>query len=296
MAIPENQLATWSAQGSVAQSAATYETIKNALNDPTTPYYSRLFTIFLQGSYGNHTNVLRDSDVDIIIRLDDVFDYDISSLVEPQKEAFKQAYSSASYTFDQFKAEVLASLATKYGSAVINGSKAITIRGNGTRRDADVLVCLTHRRYSTFISTNEANFHDGICFHRADGTKIINFPKQHSANCTTKHQMCQTRFKPMVRVIKNIRNRMVDAGVLQEGVAPSYFLEGLLWNMPNNKFEPTYTATFINCMDWAASANVQQLTCANNLHWLVRDGSAVCWNRRDYDIFLSSIKQWWDAF
>jgi hypothetical protein len=63
MAIPESQLETWSHQGSVTQSAQTYAMIQNALNDAASPYYAKHYSIFLQGSYGNDTNVFRDSDV-----------------------------------------------------------------------------------------------------------------------------------------------------------------------------------------------------------------------------------------
>ena len=57
MAIPDSQLKTWSAQGSITQSAATYEKMRMVLGDSSSPYFSKDFSIFLQGSYGNDTNV-----------------------------------------------------------------------------------------------------------------------------------------------------------------------------------------------------------------------------------------------
>jgi hypothetical protein len=64
MAIPESQLTTWSSQGSITQSANTYATIKLALESGDTTYAGKSYEIFLQGSYGNDTNVYADSDVD----------------------------------------------------------------------------------------------------------------------------------------------------------------------------------------------------------------------------------------
>jgi hypothetical protein len=55
MAIPEAQLDTWSHQGSVTQSATTYNSIKNILEAKDSPYSGKNFTVFLQGSYGNDT-------------------------------------------------------------------------------------------------------------------------------------------------------------------------------------------------------------------------------------------------
>ena len=75
MAIPEAQLDTWSHQGSVTQSSGTYQTMRNALIAPTAPYAGRAYDVFLQGSYGNDTNIYAESDVDTVIRLDAIFGY-----------------------------------------------------------------------------------------------------------------------------------------------------------------------------------------------------------------------------
>ena len=81
MAIPESQLETWSHQGSVTQSSNTYNTIKSVLEASTTPYADKNFEVFLQGSYGNDTNIYAESDVDIVIRLDDCF-HTVARVVE----------------------------------------------------------------------------------------------------------------------------------------------------------------------------------------------------------------------
>jgi len=80
MAIPEDQLDTWAKQGSVTQSAQTYNTIKSVLDDASAPYHSRSYSIFLQGSYGNDTNVYRESDVDIVVRLNQTYYADTGRL------------------------------------------------------------------------------------------------------------------------------------------------------------------------------------------------------------------------
>ena len=46
-------------------------------NDSTSPYYPKDFKIFLQGSYKNDTNVYGDSDVDVVIRLDEIYYTDL---------------------------------------------------------------------------------------------------------------------------------------------------------------------------------------------------------------------------
>ena len=79
-----------------------------------------------------------------------------------------------------------------------------------------------------------------MCFYAADGTKIVNFPKEHQQDCTTKHQATGSYFKPTIRIFKNMRNKMVDQGIIKKGLAPSYFIEGMLWNIPNEKYGTSY--------------------------------------------------------
>lgn len=293
MAIPESQLETWSHQGSVTQSAATYETIRRMLNDSGSPYYPKDFTIFLQGSYGNDTNVFRDSDVDVVVRLNQTYYADTGSLAEAAKATYARAFTRAPYQLSDFKADVLAWLAQHYGSDVKEGKKAICIRGNNNRRDADVLVCAVHRRYRESSNGVDQNYDEGIIFWTIDGTEIVNFPDQHSKNCTTKHQYTLQPFKRVVRVYKNMRNRMIDDGYIANGVAPSYFIEGMLWNVPNSKFAVGYGDSFVNTFNWILQADRTQLSCANDLHWLVRDNAPVCWPSANFQTYLTAAEKYW---
>ena len=110
MAIPEFQLETWSHQGSIMQSSTTYQTIRKALSESNAAYADKSFNVFLQGSYGNDTNIYSESDVDTVIRLDSIFGYDISDLPPEQQAAFQQFFGgSASYTFNEFKQGVVTS-------------------------------------------------------------------------------------------------------------------------------------------------------------------------------------------
>jgi hypothetical protein len=293
MAISEKQLETWAKQGSVTQSASTYASIKGVLEDSTSPYYLKSFESFLQGSYGNDTNVYAESDVDIVMLLTSTFYTDISQMTSAEQAAYNAQRSSASYSHAEFKAAVASWLTKKYGNTVQAGNKAIRIPANGARRDADVLVASEFRRYTSFTSTSANKYHGGICFWLPDGTRVENFPKQHSANCTTKHQNTSSMFKPMVRIWKNLRNRMVADGKITKGLAPSYFVEGMLWNVPPSSFVNSYADTFINCLNWVQASDKAKLTTASGLHWLVRDGSPTCWPTKDVTSFLSAVKSTW---
>jgi hypothetical protein len=290
MAIPETQLETWSHLGSVQQSSATYGTIKSVLDSTSAPYYLKSYESFLQGSYGNDTNVYADSDVDIVIRLDSTYYHDASGISASQLAAVNAAFVPASYNFPDFQREVIGWLSARsnFGAAVTPGPKAIHIAAHGSRRSADVLVCSQFRRH-----TSNVLYHEGICFFLPNGTRVENFPKQHSKNCVTKHQATSNWFKPAVRVFKNMRNRMIDDGLISTGIAPSYFVEGILYNIPNDKFGITFEDTVVNCFNWIVNADHSQLICANGLQWLVRDGSPTSWPTGNYNLFLNKIREFW---
>jgi hypothetical protein len=296
MAIPETQLETWSYQGSVTQSKATYSNIKNALEASDAPYASRSYSSFLQGSYGNDTNIYADSDVDVVMRLDSVYYSDIESLSDPEKTAFNSSWSAASYSLDDFKREVTAQLTKKFGSAVTPGSKAIFIKGNGSRRDADVLPCAEFRRYRKFKASHDQEYEKGICFFLKDGTRIENFPKQHSDNCTSKHQLTKQWFKPTVRTYKNLRNKMIEDGKIEEGLAPSYYLEGLLYNVPPDRFGGSHVANFTDTLNWIIEADRSKFVCANEQFYLLNDYSPVTWRASKCDKFLNAAVDLWNQW
>lgn len=293
MAISERQLEVWSSQGSTQQSAATYQTIKRTLEDPRAPFANRQFTIFLQGSYGNDTNIYADSDVDIVICLTSVYYSELGNLDEQEKARYNSKWNRADYSFQEFKSEVAAWLREHFGQGVSAGNKAIFVPGSNNLRDADVLACAEHHDYYSYPDQGVPGYHKGIVFWTNSGSKIVNYPKQHLDNCTSKNRNTSMRFKPNVRVLKNMRNVASDDGVLGRGKSPSYFLEGMLYNLPDHLFEASRQSTFENAWAWLKSCNVSDLLCANERYYLVRDGHSVCWSSPDFRDTLAGLTEFW---
>ena len=273
MTIAESQLDIWAKQGPTQQFTDTYGTVKRVLEDKNAPYSSRSFDpVYLQGSYGNDTNVYADSDVDLVISSDASFNYDISRLADAEKAAFQRDHSGSGLSTDSFQQDVYTWLKKQYGSDVDPPKKAVHIKATQYRRAADVLICIEHRQYHSYTSTTVNSHYKGVQFNASDGTSIVNFPKEHSKNCTTKHQATNSWFKPTVRIFKNMRNRMIDKSLLKEGVAPSYYIEGMLWNVPTDQYGNSFQNTVPNCLNWLNKTDRDKLTCAHQLRWLVRDG------------------------
>lgn len=287
MAIPEAQLETWAHQGSTGQFTSTYESIRNVLWDANSPYAMRGFSVFLQGSYKNDTNVHGDSDVDIVICTDAVYYSDTSSLSVEDKARFDSGFVRAQYTLDDFKSDVIGWLNKKYPDAVSVGNKAVYIKGNANRRDADIVIAAEFRRYSSYPAQGKTAFESGICFFTGDGTRIENFPKQHSERCTSKNQSTNW-FKRTVRTYKNLRNKMIADGDIRDGLAPSYFVEGLLYNVPVGRFGGTFQQNFDDTLDWLMAADRSEFACANGLFYLCHPTSPVTWRSENCTAFLEA--------
>lgn len=294
MAIPLSQLDTWSHQGAIQSSSTTYNTIKAVLERPDAPYASKSYNIFLQGSYCNDTNIYAESDVDIVIKLNDAFQSDLTQLSPEDKTAWTNAHSDAAYTHVEFKKDVIAHLEDHYGDDVTAGDKAVMIEANGNRRKADVIIAIEFRRYFKFKTLFDQTYDSGICFRDSAGTRIANYPKQHSANMTKKHKSSGSRLKPMVRILKNLRTKLVEDEILEARIAPSYYLEGLLYNVPDDKFTTDYEECFVNAINWIQTeADKSKLVCANEQYYLLWDNSPTSWPNANCEAFLNAAIELW---
>ncbi|MBY0508664.1 MAG: nucleotidyltransferase [Rhodospirillaceae bacterium] len=293
MAIPEKQLDTWANQGAMAGSRDTYKSVKTALESTKALYNGQDYTVFLQGSYGNDTNIFAESDVDVVIQLNSALFLDLEALTQADKDALNATMSDAKYGNTQFKKDVVTRLTTEYGDAAKAGDKAITIAAEGNRRKSDVIAAATHRRYFKNSSGN-LDYYEGITFFTAGGQQINNFPRHHSDNLTTKHQNTKNWLKPMARILKNMRGKLVDDGMIEAGLAPSYYLEGLLYNVPDDKFGSSYADTFANAINWIRAADRSKFVCANERYYLLRDGSPVTWQAEKCDKFLTAAVKLWN--
>jgi hypothetical protein len=297
MGIPEEQLETWSHQGAIASSKTTYSTIKSVLESAKAPYRDKQYKVFLQGSYGNDTNVWAESDVDVVIRLDSCFHNDLALLDPAQKSAQTAAYSNATYCQAEFKRDVIKILTEAFPNDVTGGNKAIAIKAGGSRRKADVIAATAFRRYYRFKSIFDESYAEGICFWDKSGERTANYPDQHCTNLTLKHQATGNRLKPTIRMMKNLRQKLVEEGMLDEGVAPSYYIEGLLYNVPNEKFTSSLGDTFCSAINWIRSeADKTKLVTANEQYFLLRDNAKTCWPPAHAEAFFEASVQLWNSW
>lgn len=88
---------------------------------------------------------------------------------------------------------------------------------------------------------------------------------------------------------------MVDDGLIEAGSAPSYYIEGLLYNVPTSKFSTSYQDCVVNILNWyRQEADKAELLCANEQYYLLRDGYHTCWTQTKCDAFIEAAVQLWN--
>ena len=270
MAIPESQLETWSNQGATIGSRNTYRSIRTALSQHSWPIGMH-YQIYLQGSYANYTNIRGNSDVDLVIELDSVFASNLNT-VEKQQLGIEKA----SYGFDGFRHDVEKALTSYYGEDFVDvsGRKSIKIAASSNRLAADVVPCITYKRYHAGILVAK-----GITFWTVNPfEQIINYPRVHRKNGSEKNRKTGNRFKPSVRIFKNARDRILEKYLLLKGKYPSYFIECLLYNVPQGRFSNSHSNTFCDVVGFLESENA--------------DFSRFCCQNEQLPLFGEKSTQW----
>ena len=305
MAIPERQLQTWTHRGAVQSSAATHKSIENCIKRVNWKEDVHYVT-YLQGSYPNYTNIYGNSDVDLVVEFRSIFSKDLSALSQSQKELFDSNYSDAKYTLAAFKQDVVEQLKKCYGDNKVSiGNKAIVVSGDGTSRlDCDVVVCNPYRKYISYSTSND-NYIEGIIFkteHDVPKKTIINYPKVHLKNGSIKNRAENTNgnFKPAVRVLKNIKAAMVNSGYINKELAPSYFLECLVYNSNNSNFRKSnlsdIAVAIINQFHSDNQSGLMANYLVQNEQRKLFGNEDQQWNINDATTFVRQLIEFWKEY
>lgn len=288
MPIPESQLSRWADHGPQTAAKRTHEKIRNVLDNHVWPDgMTRDFS--LQGSYSNDTNLPGDSDVDVVLELRSTVHIDVSGLDAWSQQTIMSQYEDATWSLDDFRREVVRALKGGFGSqAVSEGNKSIKVGRARRRLRADVVVCMGYRRYM-----NQYQCFDGIRFYAPRENRwIVNYPQLHYDKGAEKSRQTWDRFKGTVRMFKSARNHLVSNGRIRRDLAPSYFIECLVYNAPNWMFRTGFEDTYRDIVNWMTTNNLGGLMCQNGEVSLFRD-SPEQWAFEDAQAFVGALASLW---
>jgi hypothetical protein len=212
---------------------------------------------------------------------------------QEDQQAYLNTHGPAEYSEAQFKADVEQALRAQFGSSVQRTQKVFLIDSGNGRLTADVLPALQFRRYNWFVAPGIEDFVEGVRFVDTAGNVVINYPRLHIENGQAKNAAERTNgwYKCSVRMFKNVRNYLVEQGKIADGLAPSYFLECLIYNAPDSCFGTSFSGTFREVVQHLWTKQFNSFTCQNSQVSLFGNTS-VQWNTDDATKLLTAFMEY----
>ncbi|MXX27672.1 MAG: nucleotidyltransferase [Caldilineaceae bacterium SB0668_bin_21] len=281
MSIPESTLAKWSHHKAATAFKQAHVPIRKALEAHRSLSQFK-YEVFLQGSYKNDTNLGGDSDVDVVVRLSSKLKPAVADLTGEQLQK-DGSHRFVHQQWNSFRDEALKALRGRFGSAAESGRKTLKVpKGRMIPADADLVVTVSHR--------------EGIGFYLSDEQRwVVSFPQQHHSRGLKKEKAANYRFKRTIRMFKAARNHLVDKKVLARDDAPSYFIECLLYNVPDSLFKPTLVPTYTGILDWLGTARRKNFKCQNGQVELFGPGREQ-WSQKKARAFIKALQDMWDTW
>ncbi len=238
----------------------------------------RNITVFAQGSYRNRTNVGAASDVDVCVLCSDSIFFDLPSGKTPANFGIS---TPAAYSYSQFKNDVGSALTSYFGQReVARGNKAFDLHANTYRVDADVVPCFQYNWYQ-----DNGTCSIGAAFLSDRGERKNNWPEQNYSNGVIKNDATGRRFKALVRIFKRLKNSMDEDGITAAKPIPSFLIECLAWNVPNDHFgHSTYTGDVRAALAYLFNNTMKREDCGewgeiNELKYVFWSGQPWTWGQ-----------------
>lgn len=278
MALSRDELDKWSERGDPIHAWYSYRIVRESLTPERLNGMS--CEVYPQGSYANKTNIAADSDVDMVIALRSAFYPFKGELSAPELTEYDRYYERAELTWHDFREVVIGALRPDF--FLQEGGKCVKVRSSLIRLPADVLISLDYRHYRSFPSFELQRFVDGVQFYADGSRKIVNYPKRHIKACARKEVRTSGRYRRIVRVAKNARNSLIadEESPVTAGAAPSYFLESLLWNVPDSCYAGGLDQAYRRVIRWLHenTGRLGQMNFPNEMGRLFGDTPDTAWS------------------
>jgi len=280
--IPDSILGPWSHHYSGTAPKQTHVSIRGALDSYEGWTRETKHEVFLQGSYKNDTNLRQDSDVDVVVQLAARLRPRVAGLSGLQLEQ-NQAHKLAHDRWKSFRKQVLKALRAKYGTeAVTTRRKSLKLVKGKIPASADVVVTL---RCGV-----------GLAFYLPDEHRwVVSYPQQHHAKGLRKERGTNNTYKQTIRMFKAIRNHLIKNDAIGDGIAPSYFIECLLHNVPNDLFRPSFSQSYYGIVEYLTTASLQQFKCQNGVQELFGP-SRDLWSVDEAQRFVQALGRLWEKW
>ena len=254
--------------------------------------------IYLQGSYENETMVDEFAKLEIVVEFGQNAFGEIdkkpqlkvksiwsdNSLIRKRIVAFKP-----NIHLQLIKKLMLESLIEETGNeGIYNNSKSIFIPAYKKNKiPCEILPCYT-------LSTSEKD--ESVMIYDSYINKyVVTFPKLHCENLKIKDKLTNGAFIEMVRVFRNIRDILVDNEIIDVSFAPTYFLECLLYNVPNELYKGKLSSVLLKILNYFMNCNLNKFVCAHERFKMFGNNSDA-WTIYKARSFINLMTQIWEEY
>ena len=282
MAIPEDLLNKWAKPTPNDKATQTYHKFKEIIES----VYHGEVEVSLQGSYANDTNIKSESDVDIVVLYKNI---QCNRTVYNPHSYDNWVKILKDYTYDLLNG--------KSNFILTKGSKTVKYAGNQNYLAVDLVPACIYS--GTTIGDSGIAIYDS-----QDGYIYYNYPKQHINKGHEKNANTNGNYKKTVRMFKWAKERLVEKGLLCSNRAPSYFIECLLYNVPDDLFVNNNADCFFYVLKWLYQNrnSLTNIKCQNGKHYLFNEGYVNFeraytynkWNIADAQAYIIALANLWN--
>jgi hypothetical protein len=195
-----------------------------------------------QGSYYNNTNVRQESDIDLRATHPGIYiKYGLTVVPDYAYRTLGYFGTGSTYAdlLARMRREITFELGREFGAVNVDasGKKAIKVRGApGTRAPVDVVPCF--RLHYVLWDANSQRYWTipGVAILDQELQWTFSYPDQHHRHGIDKRANTQLRFKKIVRMLKRLRDELVDTGALTSKEVSSFLVESLVHGVEDPYF------------------------------------------------------------
>jgi len=264
--------------------------------------------IYIHGSYANKSNIYFPSNLEIMVEIT------TAKRFSPDEVSLEDNYFvdiPLEFGPREFRLLFANALRDIVGDKLSEQAKTLRLSGlEKIKHDVDITPCMNFHFYKDNGSTGDRT--RGILMYDSSiDRQIVSFPRQHNQNGFDKDQATGGNFKRMVRLFKTLHSLNVNEFYcIGPKVASGYFIECLLYNVPDQLFfdasapfrgdengvaPQLLSAIFLKILNYLINADLEAFICQNTV-WRLMGTMAEFWTKERADEFLAAIIRLHAAF
>ena len=192
---------------------------------------------------------------------------DDSLLPDSQQRLLKERFPEPEYGWRRFRRDVLRAITAAFGkSRVREGKKTLKLVMESPDIPVDVVVAVRYLKYAKYLGKRNYKNIEGLGLYLPTERRwTVSYPHVHRRNGVVKEKSTNWWFRRCIRMFKNARAQLVEEGRLGPATARSYYLECLLYNVPNRLLGGSYQSAYSSALYWLQGNDLTRFFCQNEL-------------------------------